>query len=221
MPVPWLAVGNLVLGNLDKIIAVVRPGFTRKRIETLDTRPICSTSRSPSCRPPRPPIPTRFACWPRSSRMWWRRWSRPRAPRKPRVPLHVGSRCSRCCWPPRAWCSSASGGFLEQSPQFTWKPHETNRHWQVRSPARTLSRLRSGPHGRGASLRGDRACRRPASRGQGAHHPHPGRAEGEDHRDRATRWYRSGRHGDHRCAAQSCRRPPGSRRWCARGAPSC
>jgi hypothetical protein len=38
MPVPWLAVGNLVLGNLDKIMAVVRPGFTRKKIETLDTQ---------------------------------------------------------------------------------------------------------------------------------------------------------------------------------------
>ena len=38
MPVPWLAVGTLVLGNHDKIIAVVRPGFTRKKIETLDTQ---------------------------------------------------------------------------------------------------------------------------------------------------------------------------------------
>ncbi|HET9861896.1 MAG TPA: hypothetical protein VFP37_00520 [Steroidobacteraceae bacterium] len=38
MAVPWLAVGNLVLGNLDKIIGVVRPGFTRKQIETLDSQ---------------------------------------------------------------------------------------------------------------------------------------------------------------------------------------
>src|SRR5262245_40428041 len=38
MPVPWLAVGNLVLGNLDKIMAVVRPAFTRKKIETLDSQ---------------------------------------------------------------------------------------------------------------------------------------------------------------------------------------
>ena len=38
MPVPWLAVGQLVLANLDKIIAVVRPAFTRKKIETLDTQ---------------------------------------------------------------------------------------------------------------------------------------------------------------------------------------
>jgi len=30
MAVPWLAVGSLVLGNLDKIMAVVRPGFTRR-----------------------------------------------------------------------------------------------------------------------------------------------------------------------------------------------
>jgi len=30
MPVPWLAVGKLVLGNLDTIIGVVRPAFTRK-----------------------------------------------------------------------------------------------------------------------------------------------------------------------------------------------
>jgi len=30
MALPWLAVGNLVLGNLDKIMEVVRPGFTRR-----------------------------------------------------------------------------------------------------------------------------------------------------------------------------------------------
>jgi hypothetical protein len=30
MAVPWLVVGNLVLGNLDKIMAVVRPAFTRR-----------------------------------------------------------------------------------------------------------------------------------------------------------------------------------------------
>ena len=35
MAVPWLVVGNLVLNNLDKIIAVVKPAFTRKKIETL------------------------------------------------------------------------------------------------------------------------------------------------------------------------------------------
>jgi len=33
MAVPWLAVGNLVLGNLDKIIGVVNPGFTRKKVD--------------------------------------------------------------------------------------------------------------------------------------------------------------------------------------------
>ena len=38
MPLPWLAVGSLVLGNLDKIMAVVRPGFTRKKIDTLDSQ---------------------------------------------------------------------------------------------------------------------------------------------------------------------------------------
>jgi uncharacterized membrane-anchored protein YhcB (DUF1043 family) len=32
MPVPWLAVGRLVLGNLDTIINVVRPAFTRQRL---------------------------------------------------------------------------------------------------------------------------------------------------------------------------------------------
>jgi len=36
MPVPWLAVGSLVLGNLDKIMAVVKPAFTRSKIETVD-----------------------------------------------------------------------------------------------------------------------------------------------------------------------------------------
>jgi hypothetical protein len=34
MPVPWLVVGQLVLNNLDKIIGVVKPGFTRKKAET-------------------------------------------------------------------------------------------------------------------------------------------------------------------------------------------
>lgn len=34
MAVPWLVVGQLVLSNLDKIIAVVKPGFTRKRADT-------------------------------------------------------------------------------------------------------------------------------------------------------------------------------------------
>jgi hypothetical protein len=38
MPVPWLAVGNLVLGNLDKILDVVRPGFTRRKIEAVDSQ---------------------------------------------------------------------------------------------------------------------------------------------------------------------------------------
>lgn len=33
MAVPWLVVGTLVLNNLDKIIGVVRPGFTRKKVE--------------------------------------------------------------------------------------------------------------------------------------------------------------------------------------------
>ena len=34
MAVPWLAVGQLVLGNLDRIIAVVKPAFTRKQAES-------------------------------------------------------------------------------------------------------------------------------------------------------------------------------------------
>ena len=33
MAVPWLAVGTLVLTNLDKIMSVVKPGFTRKKVE--------------------------------------------------------------------------------------------------------------------------------------------------------------------------------------------
>jgi hypothetical protein len=33
MAVPWLMVGQLVLSNLDKIIAVVKPGFTRRRAD--------------------------------------------------------------------------------------------------------------------------------------------------------------------------------------------
>jgi methyl-accepting chemotaxis protein len=35
MALPWLAVGQLVLTNLDTIIGVVRPVFTRKKVETL------------------------------------------------------------------------------------------------------------------------------------------------------------------------------------------
>jgi predicted HAD superfamily Cof-like phosphohydrolase len=33
MAVPWLVVGKLVLSNLDTIIGVVRPAFTRKKVE--------------------------------------------------------------------------------------------------------------------------------------------------------------------------------------------
>jgi hypothetical protein len=33
MPVPWLVVGKLVLSNLDTIIGVVRPAFTRKKVD--------------------------------------------------------------------------------------------------------------------------------------------------------------------------------------------
>lgn len=33
MPVPWIVVGGMVLSNLDKIMAVVKPAFTRKPIE--------------------------------------------------------------------------------------------------------------------------------------------------------------------------------------------
>jgi len=38
MAVPWLTVGKLVLGNLDTIIGVVKPAFTRKKVETLPTQ---------------------------------------------------------------------------------------------------------------------------------------------------------------------------------------
>jgi hypothetical protein len=38
MAVPWLAVGQLVLGNLDKIIGIVRPAFTRRKVEALPTQ---------------------------------------------------------------------------------------------------------------------------------------------------------------------------------------
>jgi methyl-accepting chemotaxis protein len=33
MALPWLAVGQLVLTNLDTIIGVVKPAFTRKKVE--------------------------------------------------------------------------------------------------------------------------------------------------------------------------------------------
>ena len=35
MALPWLAVGKLVLNNLDTIMGVVKPAFTRKRVDTL------------------------------------------------------------------------------------------------------------------------------------------------------------------------------------------
>jgi methyl-accepting chemotaxis protein len=38
MAVPWLVVGQLVLGNLDKIIGVVKPAFTRRKVEALPTQ---------------------------------------------------------------------------------------------------------------------------------------------------------------------------------------
>jgi hypothetical protein len=38
MAVPWLAVGKLVLSNLDTIIGVVKPGFTRKKVDALPSQ---------------------------------------------------------------------------------------------------------------------------------------------------------------------------------------
>ena len=38
MALPWLAVGKLVLSNLDTIIGVVKPGFTRKKVDTLPSQ---------------------------------------------------------------------------------------------------------------------------------------------------------------------------------------
>ena len=32
---PWVAIGKLVLANLDTIIGVVKPAFTRKKVEAL------------------------------------------------------------------------------------------------------------------------------------------------------------------------------------------
>ena len=39
MPVPWIHVGGLVLSNLDKIMAVVKPAFTRKQIDAPAAQP--------------------------------------------------------------------------------------------------------------------------------------------------------------------------------------
>ena len=38
MPVPWLTVGKLVLANLDTILGVVKPAFTRKKLEEVPDR---------------------------------------------------------------------------------------------------------------------------------------------------------------------------------------
>lgn len=38
MALPWLAVGQLVLTNLDTIIGVVKPAFTRNKVEALPSQ---------------------------------------------------------------------------------------------------------------------------------------------------------------------------------------
>jgi hypothetical protein len=38
MALPWLAVGKLVLGNLDTIMGVVKPAFTRKKVDALPSQ---------------------------------------------------------------------------------------------------------------------------------------------------------------------------------------
>lgn len=38
MALPWLAVGKLVLGNLDTILGVVKPAFTRKKADGLPSQ---------------------------------------------------------------------------------------------------------------------------------------------------------------------------------------
>src|SRR5215204_6556707 len=35
MALPWLVVGKLILNNLDSIIGVVKPAFTRKKADTV------------------------------------------------------------------------------------------------------------------------------------------------------------------------------------------
>lgn len=39
MSVPWLVVGQLLLGNLDKIIDVVKPVFTRRKADASPNQP--------------------------------------------------------------------------------------------------------------------------------------------------------------------------------------
>jgi hypothetical protein len=38
MALPWLAVGKMVLSNLDTIIGVVKPAFTRKKVDGLPSQ---------------------------------------------------------------------------------------------------------------------------------------------------------------------------------------
>jgi len=38
MAVPWLTVGKLVLSNLDTIMGVVKPAFTRKKVDGLPSQ---------------------------------------------------------------------------------------------------------------------------------------------------------------------------------------
>ena len=76
MALPWLAVGKLVLNNLDTIIGVVKPGFTRKKVDAdhmdLLNQQIAELQAAASSNAEQ----TRN--WPRRSRKWWPRWRRPR-----------------------------------------------------------------------------------------------------------------------------------------------
>jgi hypothetical protein len=38
MALPWLAVGKLVLNNLDTILGVVKPAFTRNKVDALPSQ---------------------------------------------------------------------------------------------------------------------------------------------------------------------------------------
>jgi hypothetical protein len=40
MAVPWLVVGKLVLNNLDTIMGVVKPAFTRKQVDALPSQTV-------------------------------------------------------------------------------------------------------------------------------------------------------------------------------------
>ena len=90
MPVPWITVGSLVLSNLDKIMAVVKPAFTRKKIDAPANQPDLLNQQIAELQAAAAANAEQIAISRRSSRMSWRR-SISTPPRPPRSRPHAAS----------------------------------------------------------------------------------------------------------------------------------